>query len=93
MSAADAGAVLYACHGDTVIKACAQERKWCKTEQECNPVLLSFCPYQQKAIYVLTEKHSALVAQWIEHQTSNLMVAGSNPAGGTDVMSQEIGDC
>ena len=25
----------------------------------------------------------ALVAQWIEHQTSNLGVAGSSPAGGT----------
>ena len=25
----------------------------------------------------------ALVAQWIEHQTSNLVVAGSSPAGGT----------
>jgi hypothetical protein len=37
---------------------------------------------QDDALDPLLE-HIALVAQWIEHQTSNLGVAGSSPARGT----------
>ena len=33
---------------------------------------------------------TALVAQWIEHQTSNLGVAGSSPAGGTFKQAKNI---
>ena len=34
--------------------------------------------------------HHALVAQWIEHQTSNLGVAGSSPAGGRCFVARAI---
>ena len=48
-----------------------------------HPTLLRSVNHNYNAVSVSSFFNIALVAQWIEHQTSNLGVAGSSPAGGS----------